>query len=127
VTKTGAFLLTIITTALLDVAAARLPLPAMWGQINPIILLRLALVAGIGAALPRTTGIGATVVLLGAASVLPTIAWFVLYIAMGRAAPEYSGPAFVLAFLAWALATGVFGALAGIVLRRWSRSDPGTA
>ena len=126
-TKARAFLLTMIATALFDVVAARLRLPAMWGLVNPIILVRLALIAGIGATLARTTGVGKTVALLATASVLPTILWCAAYIATGRAAAEYSGPAFVLAFVIWSLGTGIIGALAGAVFRRWQRSDPGTA
>jgi hypothetical protein len=118
VTKTRAFLLTLIATALLDVVAARLRLPALWGLFNPIIVVRLALIAGIGAALGRTTGVTKNVILLATASVLPTILWCAVYILSGRAAAEYSGPAIVLAFMTWSLGTGIIGALAGAAFKR---------
>ena len=126
-TKTRAFLLTMVATVLLDALAAWLQLPALWDRVNPLLFVRLAVIAAIGAALPRTTGITKTVILLATATGLPTAVWLSVYIGTGRAAAEYSGPAFVLAFLIWSLGSGILGAVVGVLIRRWSGSAPGTA
>ena len=126
-TKSRAFLLTAIATTLVDILVAWLQLPALWDRVSPLLFVRFAIIAAIGATLPRATAVTKTVILLATATALPTALWLGVYIGTGRAAAEYSGPAFVLAFRIWSLGSGTIGALVGVLVRRRSRSAPGTA